>query len=96
MRALDMIDGELFIFSDDLKWCKEHFSGTFVDLPDYLAFDLMRQFKYHIIANSTFSQWAAHLSPHLDKVVIYPETPCVNKAIEHLKKNHYPKNWILC
>jgi len=54
---------EVFIFSDDLMWCREHFDGChLVDLPSYLCFELMRECKHFIISNSTFSWWPAYLS----------------------------------
>ena len=100
-RAISLSPGKVFVFSDDMEWCKKNFRNIdrdiiYVDLPDYLSFDLMRQFKNQIIANSTFSQWAAHLNPYPDKVIYYPETPIVNKPFEIEKKLHYPKSWKLC
>lgn len=64
---------EVFIFSDDLDWCKENFMDChFVELGDEcLEFDLMRSCKHFIIANSTFSWWAAYLS--LNATIIGPK-----------------------
>jgi len=71
VKALSKVEGKLFIFSDDLPWCREHFKdATFVDLDDYLAFDIFRLCKHKIIANSTFSLWAALLRD--DGIVINP------------------------
>ena len=66
-------DIQVFIFSDDLDWCAEHFEDCyFVELPeDYLEFELMRECKHFITANSTFSWWAAYLS--LNGIVIAPK-----------------------
>lgn len=71
-----------FIFSDDLAWCKAHirlpYPTVFVDdvlAPDTTLthFALMRQCRHFIIANSTFSWWAAWLSAiDPDQVVITP------------------------
>lgn len=70
-KALSKVQGNLFIFSDDLSWCRANFKNAiFVDLEDYLAFDLFRRCKYQIIANSTFSLWAALLGSA--EVVINP------------------------
>lgn len=58
-------DIEVFVFSDDIPWCREYFAGDgfhFVEMDDYLEFELMRACKHFIIANSTFSWWAAYLS----------------------------------
>jgi hypothetical protein len=65
-------DTQVFIFSDDPKWCSENFDGCFiVSLPeDYLEFELMRECNHFIIANSTFSWWAAYLA--MNAVTITP------------------------
>lgn len=56
--------GHIFVFSDDIEWCKTHFPGseiTFIDIADYLSLELLRTCQHKIIANSTFSWWAAIL-----------------------------------
>jgi len=68
-----------FIFSDDIEWCKEHFKlrdAKYVDWNsegDHYIFDmiLMSHCKGNIIANSTFSFWAAYLNRRAE-VVVYP------------------------
>jgi hypothetical protein len=74
-NALDSIKdkGDIYVFSDDLPWCGDKFeNATLVHLPDYLSFDLMRLCNNNIIANSTFSWWAAYLNQNIDKQVITP------------------------
>jgi hypothetical protein len=67
-----------FVFSDDMEWCKQNLSipykKTFLhsDGPAIQHFQLMVKCKHFIIANSTFSWWAAWLGLHRDKVVIAP------------------------
>lgn len=59
----------LFIFSDDIAWCREQFKFpcpvTFVDHNDGLDAHedvwLMSRCRHHVIANSTFSWWGAWL-----------------------------------
>ena len=68
-----------YIFSDDREWVSEHFNGDrfviaqsetpFSDKEDML---LMRTCKHNIIANSSFSWWAAWLSHYPDKHVVAP------------------------
>ncbi len=66
------------IFSDDIAWVKENMeidgrklyvSGT--GLADYEEFAVMKHCKHHIMANSTFSYWAAYLNANPEKVVVY-------------------------
>ena len=104
LKAIYDHEGDLFIFSDDIQWCrktfkKEYFVGkvTFVNVADYLAFDLMRLCKHNIVANSSFSCLAAFVNPNENKWICAPkrwnnvETPRLKE-----KKQHLPKKWILC
>jgi len=57
-------DGNVFIFSDDVEWCKNNLSFKdmiFVDIEDYLSFELLRLCPRKVIPISTFSWWAAYL-----------------------------------
>ena len=71
----------LYIFSDDMEWCKENFNEfkecVFIDreISDspYIDFELMRCCKHFIIANSTFSWWASWLSEEKEKEMTAPE-----------------------
>lgn len=72
------------VFSNDINWCKEHFRGSrflFSDTKQeepqgnsFATFDMYLQSfcSHNIIANSTFSWWAAYLNANKDKVVISP------------------------
>jgi hypothetical protein len=69
----------IFVFSDDVPWCKTAFSASdiaFVDAngPDDAADDLrlMTACRHHIIANSSLSWWGAWLARHPEQVVIAP------------------------
>lgn len=83
--VLDRISQEVdfphfFVFSDDLKWVMEHlkFPGdvTFVShnsgADAYEDMRLMSLCKHHVMANSTFSWWAAWLGWMPSKKVFYP------------------------
>ena len=71
-----------FIFSDDMNWCKAHLSflenvqfvGHNVKNNSYKDMMLLSACKHQIMANSTFSWWAAWLNPNPDKIVIYPSS----------------------
>ncbi len=79
-------------FSDDIAWVKENIrtKGKAVYISDmgfrdYEELAIMKHCKYNIIANSTFSYWAAYLNSHPDKIVICPR---------HWKSNIIPKDWV--
>lgn len=71
-------DAQIFVFSDDLAWVKQHIqfpSPTILVAgnPDYEDFRLMSMCRYFIIANSTFSWWSAWLSDYSNKIVYAPK-----------------------
>jgi len=92
--------GEIFIFSDDIPWCKEHFTFckvNFVEVgEEYLEFELMKLCSHNIIANSTFSWWAATLNGNIYKIVITPRKWRVNEAEQKLMdaRLFLPEKWI--
>jgi hypothetical protein len=78
-----------YIFSDDTEWCCEHFRGddfTVVSLPERLIdplldLHLMSLANHHIIANSTYSWWAAWIGKKATQIVICP-TRWFNASID--------------
>ena len=75
-KALSIIDeyDYIFVFSDDIKWCKENLSFRnmifiegFDDVEDIW---IMSMCKNNIIANSSFSWWGAWLNDNPNKKVI--------------------------
>ena len=83
-----------YIFCEDIPYIKEHYGylsdATFVtgdfSLTDMEEFWLMSKCSHQIIANSTFSWWAAYLNTNPDKIVIAPE-------YMHWSKDYYPIDW---
>ncbi len=71
---------EVFVFSDDLEWCKANLNLKetihFVDANHkqnlHLDMFLMSHCKHNVIANSSFSWWAAWLNRNGNKTVIAP------------------------
>lgn len=68
----------LFVFSDDINWCKNYLSYKnihFIENLDCVQdLWLMSLCKHNIIANSSFSWWAAYLNRNVNKTVIAPQT----------------------
>jgi hypothetical protein len=90
-------DYNFLIFSDDIDWCKDTFSGEqniyfseknsqFVDLC------LMSRCQHNIISNSTFSWWGAWLNTNPTKKIIAPSKWFKNPNTN--TKDLIPENWI--
>ena len=69
----------LFVFSDDPEWCKQNlkFSQETVyvegNKKGFEDMRLMSRCKHNVLANSSFSWWAAWLNLNSDKVVVAPK-----------------------
>lgn len=65
------------VFSDDTDYCLRRFGRDsrfkYSYAPELEDFNLMASCKHNIIANSSFSYWAAYLNPNPNKIVIAPE-----------------------
>lgn len=82
IRQISEDNARFYIFSDDIAWCKENLAQDFgtsvvyVDwnkgIDSYKDMQLMSLCRYNIIANSSFSWWAAWLNNHPDKIIIAP------------------------
>jgi hypothetical protein len=71
---------QFFIFSNDIDWCVENLDIKGCDFiswnkgaHSYIDMQLMSACKHNIIANSSFSWWAAWLNSNPDKIVIGPK-----------------------
>lgn len=102
---IDENSARIFFFSNDIAWCRERFSdlenATFVDnsisSSAHIDMLMMKNARCLIMANSTFSWWAAWLSDRSDKLVMIPDrwyndADTNEKAIKALKED----KWILC
>lgn len=77
-------NAKFYVFSDDLNWCKENIipllkkqDHVFVDwnkkAESPLDILLMSKCKHNIIANSSFSWWAAFLNTNKEQIVCAPK-----------------------
>ncbi|MFW5831903.1 MAG: alpha-1,2-fucosyltransferase, partial [Prolixibacteraceae bacterium] len=94
-RIKNTVSNPFFVvFSDDIESVKKQF-----DIPDsyfvrgnpgYLDLYLMSRCHHFILANSTFSFWAAMLSENEEKTVFVPEY-WYNHPLE--KEKYIPEEW---
>lgn len=95
-------NAHFFVFSDDLPWCEENLTFSqpysFVRHPgppaDHTVTDLrlMAMCRHFVIANSSFSWWAAWLGTDAEKVVIAPQR--WYQISERDSKYITPPNWL--
>jgi hypothetical protein len=94
-------DFRVFIFSDDVDWCRQNLhlaaDQTIVEhrfagerFSQYLS--LMSHCKHFIIPNSSFAWWAAWLSNNPRKVVIAPRKWFADPRID--TKDILPTGWV--
>lgn len=89
----------LIFFSDDPDYCKIHyqclpnafFSDNFTDIADLC---LMSQCTHFIIANSSFSWWAAYLGQKEGTKVVRPVQHFAGKLKDLSTRDLYPEDWI--
>jgi len=88
------------VFSDDVEWAlanantlrSEYGQVRVVEDNDCMrSFYLMRQCKHFIIANSTYSWWAAWLGVNRDKTVCVPSV--WNRGQRKFPRGLFPETW---
>ena len=99
-KALEIVGSKkVFIFSDDIEWCRENikieaFDLNFMDINNpYISMYLMSRCENNIIANSSFSWWSSWLNQNTNKKVIGPKLwfgDVMNKDTSDV----LPKEWI--
>lgn len=98
-KSIDMFpkDSSFLFFSDDIGWCKDNFQKENFffssDNPDYIDMFLMSKCSHNIIANSSFSWWAAWLNNNTEKFVISPKK-WFGPTVEHNTEDLIPKGWL--
>ena len=86
-------------FSDDIEWCKQTFKNKnciFIEKQDdVLDLYLMSKISNNIIANSSFSWWAAWLNTNENKSIIAPKVWFGPKNAHLSRKDLTPEEWFL-
>jgi len=88
-------NSHFFVFTNNVEKARAAFEGipgiTFVNeerkLSDFQEMHLMSMCKHQIIANSTYSWWAAWLNKNKQKIIYSPDIVFANRDI-------VPDNWI--
>lgn len=97
-------DVHFFIFSDDINWVRqnlniENHEYSIIDWnkrdESYIDMQLMSLCKHNIIANSSFSWWAAWLNKNNSKIVIAPNTWYKTDEPNNYPIGFIPQNWII-
>lgn len=96
-------DCKFVFFSDDMKWCKDFFGQEkqcvfFEELENNSAQEdmfFMQQCKHFIIANSSFSWWAAWLGEKTNSIKIAPTKWYCDNGLNERAKAALLRNYIL-
>ena len=89
-----------YVFSDDSAWARAHL-GMLPDLyfvdstghPSWSDLQMMMQCRHFIIANSSFSWWAAWLGSEPGSIVHYPERWLVDERLNADRRRGMPSGW---
>ena len=87
------------VFSDDIDWCKGLFGEDesiyySEGQTEYVDMCMMSMCDHFIIANSSFSWWAAYLGQNTDKRVVAPLL-WFNPSVGNNTKDLFPPEWEL-
>ncbi len=89
---------KFFVFSDDLEGSKEYlpdgYDYVFANTANWQEdMYFMSQAKHNVVANSSFSWWAAWLNQNPDKIVVAPSKWFRDEARIN-DKDFVPKSWV--
>ena len=87
------------IFSDDIEYCKKSIISPsdnieYIKGNDYVDMCMMSLCEHNIIANSSYSWWAAYLNKNPNKKIVCPINYVVHDSdFSNMNGNYYPKKW---
>ena len=88
------------VFSDDIDWCKDNLNLDEAyyssESSQYVDMCLMSICDSNIIANSSFSWWAAWLNSNKNKKIIAPSQWFGSKLADKNTDDMYCKGWVKC
>lgn len=87
-------NARFYIFSDDPEWCSQNMQGEVIS-GKYSAHEdiaLMSQCSHNIIANSSFSWWAAWLGNPEGRIVVAPKRWFNQAPLDY--SDVVPERWI--
>lgn len=95
------LDFQLLVFSNDIQWCQENLHSLnsniyyVQDNDDFTDMCLMSLCDHNIIANSSFSWWAAYLNKNPNKKIVCPKNYLQNHNLASIiNGNYYPSTWL--
>jgi len=92
-------DYNLCFFSDDIEFAKWHFSclpnAYFIHGTEIEDLCTMTLCDHFIIANSSFSWWAAYLGTKPHSTIIRPKEHFDGNQLKHDIKDLYPNDWVV-
>ena len=92
-----------YVFTDNKEWVKENILGIKYEIIDwnptqgsrnYRDMQLMSCAKHNIIANSSYSWWAAYLNPNPSKIVVAPSIWFSQDDKYYCNNKIVPEQWV--
>jgi hypothetical protein len=88
-----------FVFSDSIEFTKKELGSnskyTFINKSTFEDFVIMSKCSHNIVANSTYSWWAAYINKSYNKLVISPRPRytdfLLNKLFNDVKRRDRKK-----
>lgn len=98
-QAMSIINSEKYlVFSDDIAWCKTQLVGPQFEYVEgnnpAVDLALMASCDHNIIANSSFSWWAAYLNKNHEKKIVAPQK-WFGPKLPHNLQDLRPESWIV-
>ena len=85
---------DFVVYTDDPDWCRENFQYPVISGDPIEDFEAMQNHDCNIIANSTYSWWAAWLAGH-DRVIA-PKVWFGHITEMFVEKDIIPDRWLKC